>query len=167
VPYTRAVKSKTAKSPKRPKPSSPTDHCAASKRKTNPEVTIKQEFIDGVDTTKGIAPIFGSTSRKSPEVRDALPRGNTTSSGKFDIESYSRLEQCSTTRNTERGYRRGIGRGRGRDKRDRVQYSRPIMILRSIGVGDYSAKTLTKLSTGGAGLKTDNAASDYAPPSAD
>ena len=72
-PYTRAVKSMTAKSLKRPIPSSPTDHCSASKRKPNLKVTIKQEFIEGLDTAKGLAPIFGSTSRKSSEVRDVLP----------------------------------------------------------------------------------------------
>ena len=73
------------KSPKRPKPSSPRDYFTASKRKPNSEVTIKQEFTDRVDTKKGLVPIFNSTIRKSPEVRDVLPEVNNTSSGEFDI----------------------------------------------------------------------------------
>ena len=38
-----------------------------SKRRHNPSVKIKQEFIDRVDTTKGLAPIFGTTNGKSPQ----------------------------------------------------------------------------------------------------
>ena len=65
--YKLAVETKTAKSPKRPKPPSPTDQLTVSKCRHNPSVKIKQEFIDRVDTTKGWAPIFGTTNGKSLE----------------------------------------------------------------------------------------------------
>ena len=62
VTYVKTVQSKTVKSPKRPKPASPTDQGSVSFRKLNNDVKIKQEYIGGVDTTKGLAPIFGTTS---------------------------------------------------------------------------------------------------------
>ena len=61
--YKNAGKTKTAKSPKWLKPSSPTDYNKFSVRKLKHDVKIKEEFIDKVDISKGLlAPFFGSTS---------------------------------------------------------------------------------------------------------
>ena len=79
--YKKDGKIKTVKSPKRAKPSYPTDYNTVSVRKINHDVKIKKELIDRVDiikgstqefnnrvdTTKGLAPIFGSMNGKSTD----------------------------------------------------------------------------------------------------
>ena len=72
TPYTNPVKDKTTKSPKQPKPSSPTDHSMVSMRWLKHEVKIKQEFINRVDYTKWMAPICSSMSGKDLEEKDRL-----------------------------------------------------------------------------------------------
>ena len=104
--YKNAVKTKTAKSPKRPKPSSPTDHSTVTKRKPNPAVKIKQEFIDRVDITKGLAPIFGSTNGKSLEAGNVASKDKHCNSQDFDADAYKRSH--SLTKRNDRVYRRVV-----------------------------------------------------------
>ena len=125
--YKPAVETKTAKSPKRPKPPSPTDHAMVSKRRHNPSVKIKQEFIDRVDTTKGLAPIFGTTNGKSPQKKGRR---------EFDAITYDNIH--SSPAKGKGSY--GSGRGRSRGKRDKVQ-NRTSMRLRSINEGDRVTTT--------------------------
>ena len=126
--YKNAAKSKTVRSPKRPKPSSSTDRGSASKRKPNPSpsVKIKQEFIDRVDTTKGLAPIFGSADGQNTNSENAATTG-THKGGR------SRDDEVSTEERRQNGHGRGTTRGRSRGKRDRVNNTRTSMRLRSIG----------------------------------
>ena len=126
--YKNAAKSKTVRSPKRPKPSSSTDRGSASKRKPNPSpsVKIKQEFIDRVDTTKGLAPIFGSADGQNTKSENAATTG-TYKGGR------SRDDEVLTEERRQNGYGRGTTRGRSRGKRDRVNNTRTSMRLRSIG----------------------------------
>ena len=123
VTYVKTVKPKTANSPKRPKPASPTDHGSVSFRKLNNDVKIKQEYIDGVDTTKGLAPIIGTTS---PSAKNDKTATRVSSRHKDDKSTLRQSRQNSQGR--DRGSGRG-GRGKILDKSTRSSTS---MKLRSI-----------------------------------
>ena len=112
-----------------------------TKRKPNPAVKIKQEFIDRVDITKGLAPIFGSTNGKSSEAGNIASTEKNSSSQEFDADAYERSQ--SLTKRNDRVYGRGNGRGRSRGKHDRQQ-NRTLIQLRSIGEGENSNNTNTQ-----------------------
>ena len=109
--YKFALKTKTVKFPKRPKPPSPTDHSIVSRRRHNPSIKIKQEFIDRVDTRKGLAPIFGSMNGKSSEVKE-----KNTSSQVFDVDACNHSQLAPKINAGFNG--RGNGKDRPRGKRD-------------------------------------------------
>ena len=127
--YKYAAKTKTAKSLKQPKPSSPTDHSTVYVKKLKHDVKIKEEFIDMVDTRKGLAPIFGATSGKISDKKYGLGTAHRTSSRHEDNGFSNRR---SSQRLRTRGYGRVTGRGMTKDKRDRVVWTSPTMKLRSI-----------------------------------
>ena len=133
VTYVKTVKPKTANSPKRPKPASPTDHGSVSFRKLNNDVKIKQEYIDGVDTTKLLTPIFGTTS---PPAKNYKTATRVSSRHKDDKSTLRQSRQNSQGRDIGSG--RG-GRGKTRDKSTRSSTS---MKLRSIvEYNDENTKT--------------------------
>ena len=102
VPHVKAVQTKTLKSLKRLKPLSPTDHGPVFVRKINNDVKIKQEFIDMVNTTKGLAPIFGSTNVTAKD-------GMTTTRGL----NYQKDDTLPHQQSRQNDHGRGRGTGRG------------------------------------------------------